>query len=111
MELIDVLCTWQDFENVLSYILQLFSTMWGMPISTVQTASKPALHCSRTKVRCAAMLGFSLPDSRSEHSVVIRNTNMLNSYYIFTEKFASSEVTSDVYRGTPHIDYSVYTHY
>jgi len=56
--------------------------MWGMPISTVRTASKPALHYSRTKERCAAMLGFSLPDSRSEHSVVIRNANMLNSYNI-----------------------------
>jgi len=57
--------------------------MWGMPISTVRTASKPALYCSRTKVRCAAMLGFSLPDSTCEHSVVIRNANVLNSYNIF----------------------------
>jgi len=56
--------------------------MWGIPISTVRTASKPALHCSRTKVRCAAMLGFSLQDSRSERSVIIRNTDMLNNYEI-----------------------------
>jgi len=62
--------------------------MWAMPISTVRTASKPALHCSLTKVRCAAMLGFSLPDSRSEHSVVIRNTNMLNSYKIFINELS-----------------------
>jgi len=74
--------------------------MWGMPISTVRTASKPALHCSRTKVRCAAMLGFSLPDSRSEHSVVIRNTNMLNSYIIATDYIAFSISSTSFVLGT-----------
>jgi len=57
--------------------------MRGTPISTIRTASKPALHCSRTKARSAARLDFSLPGSRSERSVVIRNTNMLNSFSKF----------------------------
>jgi len=56
--------------------------MRGMPISTVRTASKAALHCSRTKVRSAAMLGFYLPNSASEYSVVIQNKNMLMNSYI-----------------------------
>ena len=50
------------------------------------------------------MLGFSLPDSTSEHSVVIRNTNILNSYEFFSsisEQGTSFRLTMPVQEAQP----------